>query len=369
MVGVTSLESSMLTQVVSPTDLDWQGCLNTLPHDFYHLPGYLELEATRCNATPEAIIIKDGEEVFFLAYLVRDCQQVSDPHKFELEQISDAISPYGYPGMLVSQSGQNPRFITKCLNTIYDRWHQKNICSAFIRLHPILNSYIDSSICNSSRERLCQRGDVVICDLTNSLEAIWQQIRSSHRTKINKLKRAGFTVRMVPMAKYLDTFIDIYLETMHRVNATNTYYFTRDYFNGLFKVLGDRINICAVELDGEIVAASLITEFSGIVQYHLGGTRTKFLPQSPTIIMFDYMIRWAKQRDNQYLNLGGGLGGDRDSLYHFKSGFSDLVKSFATIETIIDRDIYDRLTQEKATSLGLTISELQAAPFFPAYRS
>ena len=174
---------------------------------------------------------------------------------------------------------------------------------------------------------------------------------------------------MVPAAEYLDVFIEIYIETMNRVNATNSYYFTRDYFEKLVQVLGDRITICIVEIDDEVVAASLITEVSGIVQYHLGGTKTSYLPQSPTTIMFDCIIRWAKERNNHYLNLGGGLGGHHDSLYHFKSGFSDRVKSFMTIEAIVDRHIYDRLTHVRAETIGMTPLEIQSTAFFQIGRA
>jgi Acetyltransferase (GNAT) domain len=370
MTGAIVLPNLNKVQVFLPTDLEWQKCLNTLPHDFYHLPGYLELEAQRYEANAEAIVIEDGAEVFFLPYLIRDCDCKDD-------RVYDVISPYGYPGMLVSAAGQNPQFIDRCLQIIYRYWQERNICSAFLRLHPILNSYLARVTCErheshqaiESTERLHQRGEVVICDLTNDLEDIWKQIRSSHRTKINKLKRSGFIVKMVPVDRYLEVFIDIYRETMNRVNATPSYYFTQDYFERFLQILGDGVQICVVEIDGQIIAASLITEFSGIVQYHLGGTRTEFLPYSPTTILFDYVIKWAKQRNNRYFNLGGGLSGQQDSLYHFKVGFSNSTRSFATLETIVDRQLYDRLTAQRAESLGLTASALNQTPFFPAYRA
>ncbi|WP_373540713.1 GNAT family N-acetyltransferase [Chamaesiphon sp.] len=366
----------MLAQVISPLELEWQEYLNTIPHDFYHLPGYLQLEAKRQNATAEAIVIRNEAEVFFLPYLVRECHQLADVNWVDRDRIFDVISPYGYPGMLVSPAGQNPVFVKKCLNLIYEHWQQHHICSAFIRLHPILNSYIDSSMFVSDRSipdrdlrsKLSPRGNVVVCDLTLDFNDIWKQIRSSYRHKINQLKRAGFIVRMVPVDKYLDVFIEIYLETMSRVNATKLYYFTRDYFEKLVQTLGDRIALCVVEVDNEVIAASLITEVSGIIQYHLGGTKTQYLSQSPTTIMLDYIIRWAKERNNQYLNLGGGLGGHQDSLYYFKSGFSDRVAPFRTIEAIVDRAVYDGLTHSRAKVIGMTLPEIQSTAFFPSYR-
>jgi Acetyltransferase (GNAT) domain len=368
MIGSTLQQNATIVRVASPTDSLWQDFLDTVPHDFYHLPGYLKLEAKRYNAIPEAMMIREGEKVFFLPYLVRDCSHILDPNDREIERIYDVISPYGYPGMIVNQAGQNPTFITKCLELIADCWQSRNICAAFIRLHPILNSYLDNS--SSNRKFVfCEQGDVVTCDLTKDLRDICQQIRSNHRRKIDKLTRAGFIVKIGSIAEYLDIFIEIYQETMDRVQATDAYYFTRDYFESLSQILGDRIAICVVEIDGQVVAASLITELSGIIQYHLGGTRTAFLRQSPATIMFKYIIEWAKQRDNKYLNLGGGLGGSHDSLYHFKSGFSDEFKPFTTIKTVVDRENYTRLIHARANFLGVSATELENTSFFPAYRS
>jgi lipid II:glycine glycyltransferase (peptidoglycan interpeptide bridge formation enzyme) len=105
------------------------------------------------------------------------------------------------------------------------------------------------------------------------------------------------------------------------------------------------------------------------VQYHLGGTRTKFLPQSPTTMMFDYIMKWGKQRENKYLNLGGGLGSNRDSLYHFKSGFSDRSAPFMTMQSIINKKLYTELIHSRATTLNRPIAEFEQISFFPAYRS
>lgn len=368
MIGVKLRQNSMCFRVASSTESSWQKLLDTIPHDFYHLPGYLELESKRYDAIPEAIIIEDDGKIFFLPYLVRECSHILNSNNYQFEPIYDVISPYGYSGILVSQAGQNADFINKCLDLIYDYWQKKNICSAFIRLHPILNSYIDASI-SDRKSIVCKQGDVVTCDLTKDFQDIWKQIRANHRTKINKLSRSGFTAKIGSVDEYLDAFIDIYRETMDRVQAGDDYYFTDDYFKNLSQTLGDRIKICVVEVEGQVIAASLITEFSGIIQYHLGGTRTKFLPKSPATLMFKHIIEWGKQRNNNYLNLGGGLGGRHDSLYHFKSGFSDEFKSFATIKTIVDREKYTQLMNARAESLGISILDIEKTSFFPAYRS
>ncbi len=357
----------MLLQVISTADSDWQVCLNDLAHDFYHLPGYLELEARKSNTIAEAIVIRDGDRLFFLPYLIRDCYQLLHTLNPGHEKIYDVISPYGYPGLLVNQAGQNIEFIKKCLNLTYDCWKQKNICAAFIRLHPIFNDYIDPAIADLDQFTVCHQGDVVICDLTIDTDWIWRQIRKGHRASIKKLRDAGFTVRMVNIEQYLDTFIDIYRETMNRVHAHQSYYYPREYFRELVEILADRVHLCAVETNGEIVSICMITEFNGIVQYYLSGSVTEYLQQAPTTMMLDYIIKWAKARNNKYFNLGGGLGGNKDSLYQFKAGFSNFSKPFMTIKSIVNHDFYDHLTQLKSQSSGMDIVEIQNTNFFPVY--
>ena len=272
--------------------------------------------------------------------------------------------------MLLGNSDRDPNFIKQCWIATHQYWQSRNICSAFLRLHPILNENLDLSIEQIDSNVVCNRSEIVICDVDRSLDELRQQIRRNHRTKIDKLKKSGFTARMVPIELYLDKFIDIYHETMHRVNASSNYFFEKSYFEDLVSALGDRIYLFVVELEDKIAAAILITEFSGVVQYHLSGTKTEFLSQSPNTILFSYIMEWGKNRcNNRYLNLGGGLGGQRDSLYHFKAGFSKQTKTFATIGSIVDRDRYDYLLNLRAKALNITVDELKNSAFFPTYRS
>ncbi len=358
----------MSIEIISPTDLRWQQYLDTVPHDFYHLSGYLELEAKWHGAIAEAVLVSDRGETFFLPYLMRDCDDVLSSHEFPVSEVYDTISPYGYPGILVSNP-HNLGFIKQAWILIHQSWRDRNICSAFLRLHPLINDLAAHDWSAIDSQAIYHYSDVVVCDLTLSLDELWRQTRSSHRTKINKLRRSGFSVRMAPVEQYLDIFIAIYLETMRRVNARSIYLFDRDYFSNLVRILADRVKICVVEFDDEVVAASMITELSGIVQYHLGGTKTEFLKYSPTTLMFDYIREWSKSRGNNYLNLGGGLGGQHDSLFHFKAGFSKEIKTFTTIRSIVDRELYQYLTTLRAKTLGREAAELRSLTFFPTYRA
>lgn len=58
---------------------------------------------------------------------------------------------------------------------------------------------------------------------------------------------------------------------MDRHSAAPFYFFDDAYFDGLRKVLGERLHLLVVQLEQAVVAAGLFAETAGIVQYHLGG--------------------------------------------------------------------------------------------------
>lgn len=94
---------------------------------------------------------------------------------------------------------------------------------------------------------------------------------------------------MVLVKQYIKEFNIIYEETMERVKASKLYYFSEEYLEKLADLLKDKIHLCLVEFQEQIACSGLFTECCGIVQYHLGGTRTNFLKQAPSKLMFDYV--------------------------------------------------------------------------------
>ena len=118
----------------------------------------------------------------------------------------------------------------------------KKVCSAFFRLHPILNSgfndFLSPDICNVNRS-------TVSVNLNLSEAEIWSQTIPEPPTSINKLKRWGMIARMVPFQKYISEFISLYHETMDRVGAGRSYYFDDQYFSHFYK-LGEKVHLCIV---------------------------------------------------------------------------------------------------------------------------
>ena len=81
--------------------------------------------------------------------------------------------------------------------------------------------------------------------------------------------------------------------------------------------------------------------------------------------MLDYARTWARQRGNDVLHLGGGVGGRADSLFQFKAGFSPRRHAFHTWRVIVDPDQYEALCARRPGSENAD----DATDFFPRYRA
>jgi hypothetical protein len=351
----------MRALIFGADDPKWSEALARLRHDVHHLPAYAQIEARRLDARAEALSIRDGERELFVPYLVRSCRDVAPA---DLAATVDVLSPYGYPGVLVSDAGRVRDFVVPA----FERWREglseRGACSGFFRMHPILEGNLAELAPAGS---LLDVGDTVAFDLGRSERELGRGTREGHRVTARKARDAGYVVREIPLAGAIDSVCEIYRQTMDRVRAANSYYFDGAYFEQLAATLPAALLIA--ELGGETAAMCVFTECQGIVQAHLGGTSDAHFGRSPFHLLLFEAALWAKRRGNRYLHLGGGLGGKNDSLLHFKAGFSPVRFRFRTQRMIVNEPIYRRLVEHRAAIDGTSSEALLATDFFPAYRA
>jgi hypothetical protein len=355
----------MNIQIIDLVNPLWDAILQEIHHDIFHKPEYVYLESQRTNCIGQAILITEGDNKFFVPYLLRQCDNRLFAKEIQSE-IWDIVSPYGYPGILLSDSASiAPEFLKVAMSEFISTLRSQNICSVFLRLHPILNAGLNEIY----QPDICQvTSETIGVDLTLSVEEIWQQTRSEYRKVINRHKRSGLKASMVSFTEYFDDFLDIYNETMERVAAKQMYYFDHEYFSYLLRKLGNYIHLGIVEFEHEVTCACLFTECCGIVQSHLSGTKNKFLKLSPDKLLFDYVRYWAKERGNKVFHMGGGYGGAKDGVYNFKAGFSQQTYTFLTLRLITNEDKYHDLVKLRAKYLDMQADELLKSQYFPAYR-
>jgi len=347
--------SIVIAEFIDTKNSVWMDCLRALPHDFYHLPEYVEICARYEDAVATAFYAEAEGERFLAPLLLRRLpEELGAPSEWR-----DCVSPYGYSAPLVSASqSQLPKF----LDAFCRAGREQGIVTAFFRLHPQL--VLDSAIL-LRYGRLFRHGQTVSMDLGMTPEEQWQNFSTNHQRNIKKLRKLGFTVSLDEWSR-LPEFIEIYHATMRRVEAGQGYFFVPGYFEDLRASLGERLHLMSVISEtNEVVAAGLFVVTGEIMQYHLGGTAPQYLGLSPSKLMIDFARSWAQEQSCTVLHLGGGVGGAEDSLFRFKSGFSKRLDPFYSFRLILD--------EERNRTLELAAG-YEAAPedgessFFPRYR-
>jgi hypothetical protein len=349
----------MIAEFIPPDDSRWKIFLSGVKHDSYHLPEYISLAARQEGGQACAFFAETGGNSLLVPLLMRPIPEELNPEPGSC----DVLTPYGYPGPLLAGNPSEDT-VKSMLRSFVRAGRKKGVVSAFWRLHPLLPFPLAPL---GEFGRLVQHGRTVYIDLSLTPEQMWQETSNNHRRHIRQMQKNGFVVVRNEW-RYLDAFIKAYRESMSRLEASQFYFFSDDYFEDLRKALGDRLDLWTVlSPEGEVAAAGLFTVVNGMVEYHLGANAQEFVLWSPLKLLISEVRFWAREAGHRLLHLGGGVGGDMDSLYTFKSRFSPLSAEFFTFRAVLMPEAYDQLTRKKLGMNGKP--DVEGRDFFPAYRN
>ncbi len=345
----------MLADFLDCRDPRWQGFLASGPHDFYHLPAYVDLCARQEGGTAAAFWARQGDAAMLIPLVLRPLPPGLEPQP----GWRDTTAPYGYPCPLL-RGGPDEAAVAGFLAAFRRAGAEAGIVCAFLRLHPLLELPPGPL---QAQGTLVDHGQTVYLDLTRSRDDLDRQTRPNHLADVRRLQRQGFQVRL-DRWELLDAFIEVYEATMRLREADAFYYFERPYYDELRRCLGRQLHLCTVQApDGAMAAAGLFTEVDGLVQFHLSGTAEAHRRLGPAKLMLIHMRDWAQDRGARYLHLGGGVGCREDSLAFFKQGFSKQRARFLTLRMVLAPERYRALAERR----GLDGTG-DPAQFFPAYR-
>ncbi|MCW2546243.1 MAG: family N-acetyltransferase [Mycobacterium sp.] len=345
--------------LLDPADERWASALARVTHDVYATPAYVTAEALRLQAEPIGCLVDEGGRLFLLPLLLRRVRSGDGSTK-------DAISPYGYPGIVLNEDGAaSEDFPDVCLTACLDVLRDAGVCTAFVRLHPVLNAQLGQQL---TQHPVSENGLTVSIDLAVPADRAWAAMSKGHANAINRANRAGFRIEITPAGHRVDEFAAVYADTLQRLGAADTYHFSDESLARLAAL--NEASIAVAYVDDAVAGAYLFFESHGIVQMHLGGPRTEFRKPSPSHLMIHSIAQWARGRGNSIVHLGGGVGGAvDDSLFTFKAGFSHSRHPYRTLRLVANQERYDALTQERARRVDCSSDELVSSGFFPAYRA
>lgn len=333
------------------TKEDWNSYVyRALLYDFYHTWDYHFL--THNEGEPFMFIYEENENFIAVPFLRR---------RIEGTDYYDFTSVYGYVGPISNLNFENldPDFVKRFREGFHDFLIKENIVSVFSRLHPL----IPQDLLLAEIGGLYDNGRTVAIDLKIPYEDQRSQYRKDHRSKINQLRRKGFYAKEADSSTELKEFVRIYNENMERVKASPYYFFDESYFLKLLHSKDFNTILLLIYFEDQITAGSIFITSNNIMQFHLSGTNGKFLKEAPAKLMIDEATLVARDQKLDYLHLGGGLGGSEDSLFEYKSGFSNLYLNFKTWRYVVNQPIYNSLVLKKLNTLE------HNGNVFPLYRT
>jgi len=247
----------------------------------------------------------------------------------------DAISPYGYPGLVGGEGPLDPAGID---------FSGTGLVSVFIR-HTLGSSPLGGAT---------ERNVVQIAD-----PDLPPKSRPSDRRQVRRNLEAGYELKLVPGSETTSEqragFNDVYEQTMRRAGAAEHYFFGLAYFDRV--LTAERTWLALAHAPGgEFAAASIAVVSDGYLHYYLSGSADVHLRSAPMKSVVTRLVEHAGELGLP-LNLGGGIS-PGDALEEFKRGFANRQQPWLTSELICDREKYARLGAGS-----------EAGGFFPAYRA
>ncbi|OLS22250.1 MAG: hypothetical protein HeimC2_30320 [Candidatus Heimdallarchaeota archaeon LC_2] len=319
-------------------------------NDFYHSLNYHNLACENGEGEPVLLTWENGKYKIILPLLFRS---------IEGTEFKDATSVYGYAGPITSHKEIPTDIVILFQDELKEYFQSQKIISVFSRLHPLLNQvYILDGLGN-----IVEEGKTVSVNLKLPFEEQWKQFRKGMKYDVNKLSKENYQVLEDENLDFLDQFVDLYNESMQRVDADAKYFFSKSYLERFFNSCSYKPKLFFVKdpEDNQIICGAIFVFTRNIIQYHLSGSYTRFLRIGATKLIINRLRIIGTELNYDLLHLGGGFGGsESDSLFNFKAGFSRDRHTFHVWRYIVDPVAYKSICD----SMGI----LEDNGFFPMYR-
>lgn len=332
-------------KVVTCPDV-WRAALRDVGrYDFVHTYDFHSLSSHNGEGEPLLFVVEDAEQRILACWPTLKKIEVGTG-------TIDLSCVYGYGGPLFAE-GVHSVYV---IDLLWKSMEDYGAVSLFSRMHPAYIHCIEEEAWRG--ERL---GDVVTIDIKPG-EPHLSTYRGSHRREIVNSLKKGLTLEVDWGCSGLSDFIGIYQDAMQDLKASEYYLFNEAYFKKLVAASDFKVFIIFASFEGVKVAASMFIVTNDLMQYYLSGSNAAYrnLAASKAIIAKAHEV--APELGVSTLILGGGVGSERDSLFKFKSGFSNNVKPFYVMKKVLSEEAYESLCAANNVSPD-------TSGFFPPYRA
>ena len=316
----------------------WNDIVKSFPKwDVYYLNEYAH--SLQLHGDGEPYLIYDAHDGGRLCYVVMQ-EDISafPPLADYLGNVScyDWSTPYGYGGPLVD--GEiTEHWMNDFLQNLSAWCREHGVVTQFLRFHPLLqNQKVMESI-----------GDVIYMKKTVYMDTtdkdiIFRNMTPNNRNMVRKAEKNGVQI-VIDNGERMDEFIHIYESTMRQHQASEYYFFEKEYFEYLRQQMRENVVFFYAVYQEKVISASIFFYNDQFMHYHLSGTLMEYRKLAAANLLLTRAAEWAAEHGISRLHLGGGVEIE-DSLLSFKKHFNrNGLIDFCIGRTIFDEAIYQEL--------------------------
>ncbi|MGK0413260.1 MAG: lipid II:glycine glycyltransferase (peptidoglycan interpeptide bridge formation enzyme) [Polaribacter sp.] len=276
----------------------------------------------------------------------------------------DFTTPYGYTGPFFSK--EITEIEIKEFWKLIDEWYLNNrVISEFVRFNLFGNQEYYSGKVFSTL--LNVKGNII------DEEDQWTAFNHKVRKNVNKAKRENLSSEVYFLDisdEKISEFYDIYLQTMKRTNAKETFLYSFKEFKRFIHNNENHSAICTIYFEEIPVSSELLLISEDSIYSFLGGTNDKYFDKRPNDFLKFKALNWARTQGKKHYILGGGYGLE-DGIFKYKKGFfPNNVVNYYTGRKILNKKVYYQLVSEASNfriAKGLDKLDIDDDSFFPLY--
>ena len=306
--------------------------------DVYYLFEYANSFSIHGDGEPLLLYFEENNKRMCYQIIKRNLSKDSRFEGLIEDKYHDITITYGYGGPL-TDGNFNKDEQELYLNDLNNYCKENNIVSLFFRFHPLLENH--KLIEDVTTIQYVH--DTIVMN-TESEEVINANLDSKNRNMIRKAIKNNVTIEIKPISEYKE-FMNIYNQTMQRLEAAGYYFFDDPYYESLNE-MKDNACIFYAMYENKVIAASIILYNDKYMHYHLSGSLLEYRNLPATSLILYEAAKWGAKKGIKEFHLGGGLGKEEDSLYKFKKAFNKNGSiPFYIGCNIFDQEAYDYLKQ------------------------
>ncbi len=328
-------------------------------YDVNYLSGYAKAFMINGDGEPLLFYYDNGKTRAINVVMKRDISELpAFKGKIPSRMWYDISTPYGYGGFLIDgedSDAVNEAYNTFCINNGF-------VCE-FVRFH-LINNYQNnySGISETHTHN-------IIRSLELDIDEIYMDYEQKVRKNLRRANESNLYSEIDTSGARLDDFLEIYYSTMDRTNANGSYFFKREFFDMINKMVDNYVYVHVLS-EGKVISTELVLYGSENCYSFLGGTNKDFFHLRPNDFLKHEIVKWAKAKGLKRFILGGGYGND-DGIFKYKKSLAPHgIFDFYIGKKIFNKEKYITLLALKQDNLIVDMTEDDLiSGFFPQYRA